>query len=150
MRLRTYYTWVILLPLAIIAAVAAAGGDNGASTDGLGPGGTVRWLYPRAPIRELVIYAVVASWLLWTLQRRSPAEFQRAVWRAPVFLAVLHFLLPLVVVLASGMAKRIVADQGGRIVARVVVRLLMGFGYVALIDWARRRLPLRDTSEAGR
>jgi hypothetical protein len=149
MRLRTYYTWVILLPLAIIAAVAAAGGDNGASTYRLGPGATVRWLYPRAPVRELVIYAVVASWLLWTLHRRSPAEFQRAVWRAPVFLAALHFLLPLVVVLVNGLVKRIAAEQGGRIVARVLVRLLMGFGYVGLIDWARRHLPVSEISEAG-
>jgi hypothetical protein len=149
MRLRTYYTGVILIPLAIFAAVAAAGGDDGSSTIGLGPGATVHWLYPRAPIRELVIYAAVASWLLWTLHRRTPAEFQRAVWRAPVVLAVIHFLLPLVVVLASGLAKRIVAEQGGRIVGRVVVRLLVGFGYVGLIEWVRRRLPLRETPEAG-
>ena len=149
MRLRTYYTCAILIPLAVLAAVAAAGGDDGSSTLGLGPGATVRWLYPRAAIRELIAYAAVSAWLLWTLHRRTMAQFQRAVWRAPVFLAVIHFLLPLVVVLANGLVKRIAAEQGGRIVGRVVVRLLVGFGYVGLMEWVRRRLPLRDPSGVG-
>jgi hypothetical protein len=41
------------------------------------------------------------------------------------------------------------AEQGGRIVARLMVRLLVGFGYVGLIEWVRRQLPLRETSEVG-
>lgn len=149
MRLRTYYTCAILVPLAIFAAVAAAGGDDGSSTLGLGPGATVRWLYPRSAIRELIAYAAVALWLLWTLHQRPPAEFQQAVWRAPVLLAVIHVLVPLVVVLANGLVRTMAAEQGGRIVARLMVRLLVGFGYVGLIEWVRRQLPLRETSEVG-
>jgi hypothetical protein len=147
MRLRTYYTCAILIPLAVFAVVAAAGGDEGSSTLGLGPGATVRWLFPRAATRELVAYAGVALWLLWTLHHRTPAEFQQAVWRAPVVLVVIHILGPLVVVLVNGLAGRVVAEQGGRILARLLVRLLVGYGYVGLIEWVRRQLPLRETPD---
>jgi hypothetical protein len=53
-RLRTYYTCAILAPLAVLATVAAAGGDSGSLTLGVGPGGTVRWLYPRSAVRDLL------------------------------------------------------------------------------------------------
>ena len=149
MRLRTYCTCAILIPLAVFAAVAAAGGDDGSSTLGLGPGATVRWLYPRAAIRELIAYAAVSAWLLWTLHQRTMAEFQRAVWRAPLLLVAIHLLFPLAVVMANGLVRRVAAEQGGRIVLRLLVRLLLGFGYVTLTEWARRRLALRDPSGVG-
>ncbi len=149
MRLRTYYTCAILIPLAVFAAVAAAGGDDGSSTLGLGPGATVRWLYPRAGIRELIAYAAVSAWLLWTLHQRTMAEFQRAVWRAPLLLVAIHILFPLAVVMANGLVRRVAAEQGGRIVLRLLGRLLLGFGYVTLTEWVRRRLPLRDPSGVG-
>ena len=140
MRLRTYYICAILAPLAVFAAVAAAGGDEGSSTLGLGPGATVHWLYPRSAIRELVAYAAVAVWLLWTLHRGGPPEFQRAVWRAPLLLVVIHLLFPLAVILANGAVHTVVAEQGGRILLRVLVRLLVGFGYVVLVERVRLRL----------
>jgi len=140
MQPRTYYTCAILLPLAIFAAVALAGVGADSSTLGLGPGATVRWLYPRAGIRELVAYGAVALWLLWTLQRRPLEEFHQAIWRAPIVLAVIHFLFPLAVILANGVMRRVAAEQGGRILLRVLVRLLVGYGYVALIEWVRRQL----------
>lgn len=148
MRLRTYYICAILMPFAILAAVAAAGGGDAASTLGLGPGATIHWLYPRSAIRELVAYALVAGWLLWTLQRRPLVEFQHAVWRAPVFLAAIHVLFPLAVILANGVFRSVAAEQGPRIVARALVRLLVGFGYLGLTEWVRRRLPLPDGAEA--
>jgi hypothetical protein len=147
MRLRTYYTWAILIPLAIFVAVAAAGGEDRYSTLGLGPGATVHWLYPRSAIREVVAYAAVALWLLWTLHRRTISQFQQAVWHAPVALALIHFLFPLVVILVNGVVRAVVAEQGGRIGLRLMVRLLVGFGYVWLTEWVRRQIPLRDTAE---
>jgi hypothetical protein len=149
MRLRTYYRCAILFPLAVFAVVAAAGADDGSSTLGLGPGATVRWLYPRSAIRELVGYAAVASWLLWILHRRTAADFQQAMWRAPVLLVVIHLLFPLAVILANGLVRTIAAEQGGRIVLRLLVRLLVGFGYVGLIGWVRRQLPLQEAPEVG-
>lgn len=113
MRLRTYYIGAILIPLAVFAAVAAAGGDDGSSTLGLGPGATVHWLYPRAAIRELIAYAAVAAWLLWTLHRRPMAEFQQAVWRAPLLLVVIHFLFPVAVLLATAWCARWPRSRAG-------------------------------------
>ena len=150
MRLRTYYTGAILIPLAVFAAVAAAGGDDGSSTLGLGPGATVHWLYPRAAIRELIAYAAISAWLLWTLHYRPMAEFQQAVWRAPMLLVVIHFLFPVAVLLANGLVRQVAAEQGGRIVLRLLVRLLLGFGYVALTQWVRRQLPWREPSGVGK
>jgi hypothetical protein len=149
MRLRTYYICAILIPLAVFAAVAAAGGDDGSPTLGLGPGATVHWLYPRSAVRELVAYAAVALWLLWTLHHRALPDFQRVVWRAPVLLVIIHILFPLGVVLANGRAGTLVAEQGGRIVLRLLVRLLVGFGYVGLTMWVRRQLSLREVPEVG-
>ena len=76
------------------------------------------------------------------------AEFQQAVWRARLLVAI-HFLFPLAVVLANGLVRQVAAEQGGRIVLRLLVRLLLGFGYVALTEWVRRRLPWREPSGAG-
>jgi hypothetical protein len=147
MRLRTYYTCAICAPLAVFVAVAAAGGHDGASTLGLGPGATVHWLYPRSAMRELVAYVAVATWLLWTLHARTLAEFEQAIWRAPVILVVIHILFPLAVILANGVLRRVAAEQGRRILLRLIVRLLVGFGYVGLVEWVRRQLSLEPTRE---
>ena len=145
-RLRAYHTGAILAPLAVLAAVAAAGGDDGAAALGLGPGATVRWLYPRSAIRELVAYAAVATWLLWTLYRRGPAAFHQALWRAPVLLAAIHLLFPLAVLLANGALRTVLSEQGERILLRLLVRLLVGYAYVGLIEWAGRELSARPSS----
>ena len=93
---------------------------------------------------------MIAAWLLWTLQRRPREDFQRAVWRAPVLLAAIHILFPLAVILANGVLRSVAAEQGGRIVARALVRLLLGFGYVGLVEWVRRRLEVPAAPEAVR
>ena len=139
-RLRVYETCAILTPLAVLAAVAAAVGDDGAASLGLGPGATVRWLYPRSAIRELVAYGAVAAWLLWILYRRTPVEFHRALWRAPLLLVLAHLLFPLAVLLANGVLRVVLSEQGGRILLRLLVRLLVGYAYVGLIEWARRQI----------
>jgi hypothetical protein len=144
MRLRTYYTCAIVIPLAAIAAVAAAGGADGPSTTGLGPGATVRWLLPPAAVRDLVLGTGICLWLLWKLYRRPTEQFQRAIWQAPGLMVVLDALLPTVVVLGSGVAREIVAEQGGLIVLRLLVRAAVGYGYVGLVQWVRAQLQLRD------
>ena len=40
----------------------------------------------------------------------------------------------------AGAVRTVVAEQGGRILIRVLVRLLVGFGYVMLVEWVRLRL----------
>ena len=147
MRLRTYYTWAILAPLAVFAAVALTGVGEDSSTLGLGPGATVRWLYPRAAVRELVAYGAVALWLLWTLHRRPLVQFQQAIWRAPLLLVGIHLLFPLAVILVNGVARRIFAEQGTQIVLRLLVRLVVGFGYVGLTEWVRGQLALQEPPE---
>jgi hypothetical protein len=148
MRLRVYDICAILAPLAVFAAVAAAGGDDGAAALGLGPGATVRWLYPRSAIRELVAYAAVATWLLWTRYHRAPAEFHQALWRAPLLLVLVHLLFPLAVLLANGEIRTVLSEQGGRILLRLLVRLLVGYAYVGLIEWARRQITPTEEREA--
>jgi hypothetical protein len=149
MRLRTYYTCVVLIPIAILAAVAAGGGDDGSETLGLGPGGTVHWLVPHAAIRELVTYTAVALWLLWKLHRRPLAEFRAAIWRAPVLLVAVSVLFVLVPTLVNGLAREMVAEHGGRIVLRILVRLLVGFGYVGLAEWVGRQVESREAVQLG-
>jgi hypothetical protein len=143
MRLRTYYTCAILAPLAVLATVAAAGGDSGSLTLGVGPGGTVRWLYPRSAVRDLLAASVVCSWVLWELYRRPWAKFQEALWRAPVCMVVLLTLGPTAVVLVNGLARRMLSEQGGLIALRVLVRIIMGFGYVGLVEWVCQQLQIR-------
>jgi hypothetical protein len=145
MRLRAYYTCAIVFPFAVIAAVAVAGGDAGSSTVGLGPGATVRWLLPRAATRDLVLGTGISLWLLWKLHRRPMEEFQEAIWQAPGLMVVLDALLPVVVVLGAGLVREIVAEQGGRIVLRLLVRGAVGYGYVGLVQWVRGQLHIPDT-----
>jgi hypothetical protein len=145
MRLRTYYTCAIVFPLAVFAAVAAAGGDDGSSTLGLGPGATIRWLFPRAATRDLVLGTGICLWLLWKLHRRPMEEFQEAIWRAPGLMVVLDAVLPVVMVLGAGLVREMVVEQGGRIVLRLLVRAAVGYGYVGLVQWVRGQLQIRDT-----
>ena len=83
MRLRTFYTIAILLPLVALAAVAALGGGERGLSAGLPPGATAVWLYPTSAVRGLVAYAIVAAWLLWELHRRTPAGFAPLLWLLP-------------------------------------------------------------------
>jgi hypothetical protein len=149
MRLTTFYTVAILLPLVAFAAVAALGGGQATLAPGSPAGLTAEWLYPRSAVREVVVYAGVAAWLLWQLRRRTSAEFASLMWRAPVAAAVANLLLPLPFILASGLARRVVAEQGGETALRVLVRLGIGFGYVALLVFIREQLRQGDVLRDG-
>jgi hypothetical protein len=139
-RQRSYYTWAIVIPLAAIVAAALVSEGDRSSVVGLGPGATVRWLFPSSAARDVVLGTGICLWLLWTLHRRPMREFQQAIWRAPGLMVVLDAVLPLVVVLGSGLAREMVTEQGGHIVLRLLVRAAVGYGYVGLVQWVRGQL----------
>jgi len=143
-RLRTFYTLGILLPLAVFAAVAALGIGKATLPPGLPAGLTAEWLYPRSAVREAVVYAGVAAWLLWELRRRTSAAFAQLLWRVPIVAAVANLLLPVPFVLASGLAREMVTEQGGEMALRLLVRLFIGFGYVGLLAFIREQLQQGD------
>jgi len=140
MRLRTFYTIAILFPLVALAAVAAlAGGERDLPT-GLPPGATVEWLYPTSSVRDLVSYGIVAVWLLWELRRRTPAAFAPLLWLVPLVSTAASILVLAPFPLVYGAARELFADEGLRVVLRLVVRLLMGFAYVGLVIFTRAQL----------
>jgi hypothetical protein len=73
-------------------------------------------------------------------------RFHQALWRAPVLLGGIHLLFPLAVLLANGALRTVLSGQGGRILLRLLVRLLVGYAYVGLIEWAGRQLSARPSS----
>jgi|SRR5690242_10626578 len=148
MRARTFYTIVILLPaVALAAAVPLAAPPPGVGTP-LPPGATEVWIYPRFAIRELVAYALLAAWLLWELRTRSLPAFTRLLRWGPVALVAISFFLLLPFVLVHGAAREVIADDGGRLMLRFLVRLGLGYGYIALAEYARIRLLRIEASEA--
>ena len=103
-------------------------------------GAFVEWIYPRSAIREVVAYAGVVLWLLRELCYRTPDEFRRTLWRAPVMVSIANFLLPTPFVLVHGGARELLAEQGGGIGLRFLVRILVGYGYVMLVERIQRQL----------
>ncbi len=140
MRLRTFYTIAILVPLVALAAVAALGGGPTEPATALPSGVTVGWLYPRSAVRKLATYAGVVLWLWWELNRRDHETFERVLWRAPAVIAVANFLVPAPFVLVNGIAREMFAEQGGGMALRFLARLLIGFSYVALVGFIRGQL----------
>jgi hypothetical protein len=140
MRLRTFYTIAILLPLAALAAVAALGAGEPTLSAGLPPGATAVWLYPTSAVRGLVAYTIVAAWLLWELRRRTPAGFAPLLWLAPLVSTGVNILVLAPFTLVHGAAREFLADEGLRVVFRLVVRLLIGFAYVGLVVFTRDQL----------
>jgi hypothetical protein len=140
MRLRTFYTIAILLPLVALAAVAALGGDERDLSAGLPPGATAVWLYPTSAVRGLVAYAIVAGWLLWELHRRTPAGFAPLLWLLPPIVTGVNILVLAPLTLVHGDAREFLADEGRRIALRLVVRLVIGFAYVGLVVFTRDQL----------
>jgi len=140
MQARTFYTIVILLP-AVALAVAV---PFAAPPPGIGPalpaGATEVWIYPRFALRELVAYGLLAAWLLWELRTRPLPAFTRLLQWAPVALVAVSFFLLLPFVLVHGAAREVVADDSGRLVVRFIVRLGLGYAYVALAEFVRTRL----------
>ena len=140
MQARTFYTIVILLPaVALAIAVPLAGPPPGSGTP-LPAGATEVWIYPRFALRELVAYGLLAAWLLWELRRRPLPAFTRLLRWAPVALVAISFFLLLPFVLVHGAAREVVADDGGRLVLRFIVRLALGYAYIALAEYVRVRL----------
>jgi hypothetical protein len=140
MRLRTYYSIALLLPLLGLGVAAALNPGDAGLTAGLGSGGTAQWLYPRSAVRGLLAYGVVVVWLLRALHRRGPGALEPLLWWAPLayVAASAAFLAPLV--LAQGRAPEFMAEQGQRAALRVVVHLAIGFGYLGLVMFVRDRL----------
>jgi hypothetical protein len=144
MREGAVYTIGILAPLVALALVAALGGDSCRRVSKVPGGGFVEWIYPRSAIREVVAYAGVALWLLRELRRRTPDEFRRTLWRAPVIIAIANFLLPTPFVLVHGIVQELFAEQAGRMGVRFLVRILVGYGCVALVEWIQGQLRQDD------
>jgi hypothetical protein len=140
MRIRTFYHVAILLPLAGLAAAALLLGGERDLTAGLAPGGKASWIYPVSQIRGLLAYGMVALWLLWALHTRPLAAFESLLRLAPFAYAAAHVALLAPLVLIQGQAAEFLAEHGGRVALRLVVRVLIGFGYVALVGFARERL----------
>jgi hypothetical protein len=140
MRLRTFYGIVVLWPLAGLGIVAALYDDAGDLAAGVGPGGTARWLYPTSAVRGLLAYGVVALWLMRALFRRTLGAFEPLLWRAPLADVAANVAVLAPLVLIHGQAAEFLSDQGGRTGLRLLIRLLIGFAYVGLIVFARKRL----------
>ena len=134
------YTIGILAPLILLALVAALGGESSRRVGELPNGAVVEWIYPRSAIREVVAYAGVALWVLRELRRRTLEEFRRALWRAPVTVAITNFLVLAPFVLVHGGAREMLAEQGGGIGLRFLVRLLVGYGCVSLLERIQEQL----------
>jgi len=138
------YATGILVPLLALALVAALGGDSNRRVTELPGGGFVKWIYPSSAIREVVAYAGVALWLLRELVRRTPEEFRRTLLLAPVVIAIANFLLPAPFVLVHGILRELFAEQSGLMGFRFLVRILLGYSYVALIEWIQGQLRRDD------
>jgi hypothetical protein len=147
MRLRRFYEIAILLPLLGLGIVAALDRGDADLVTGLGPGGRAYWLYPPSATRGLLAYGVVALWLLLELRRRRPAEFEPLLWRAPLAIIAAHVLLLTPLVLIHGRAGELLSEQGGRVALRLVVRLVIVFSYVGLVEFVRERLRLGGALE---
>jgi hypothetical protein len=140
MRLRTFYGIMVLWPLAGLVIAASLYDDTGDLAAGLGPGGTARWLYPTSAVRGLLAYGVVALWLMRALYRRPPGAFEPLLWRAPLANAVANIAVLAPLVLIHGQVSAFLSEQSGRVMVRLLIRLFIGFAYVGLVVFARKRL----------
>jgi hypothetical protein len=133
-RERVVYTMGIVVPLVALALVAALGGESSQRVSELPNGGILEWIFPRSAIREVVVYAGVVLWLLREIRRRTPDDFRRTLWRAPVIVAIANVLLAAPFVLVNGSVRELLAEQAGLVGLRFLVRLLVGYGYVSLLE----------------
>ena len=140
MRLRTFYGIMVLWPLAGLVIVAALYNDAGDLTAGLGPGGTARWLYPTSAVRGLLAYGVVTFWLMEALYRRPLGAFEPLLWRAPLANEAANIAVLAPLVLIHGQVSEFLSEQSGRVALRLLIRLFIGFAYVGLVVFARKRL----------
>jgi hypothetical protein len=145
MTARAYYRAATLLPLCGLAIAAWL--RAGAASD-LAPGW--EWIYPSSVTRGLVAYALVAIWLWAELGRRPVSEISRLLWRAPLGYLAANWLLMWGLELARGRGGELWASQAGIILLRAAVHLLIGYGYVGLVQVTFRMLRGGGTiTEAG-
>jgi hypothetical protein len=147
MRLRTFYDISVLLPLLGLGIVAVLTRGEADLAAGPVPGTTAEWLYPRSAIRGFVAYGIVALWLLRELRRRRPMGYKPLLWLAPLANAAANVLLFVPLALIHGGAGGWLSEHAGRVGLRLVVRLIVGFGYVGLVMFVRQRLQLSDVLE---
>jgi MFS family permease len=145
-RERAVYSTMILAPLVALALVAALGGESSRRVSELPNGGVLLWTFPRSAIREVVVYAGVALWLLRELRRRTPDEFRQTLWRAPVIVGMANLLLGTPFVLVHGSLTQVLAEQSGLIGVRFLVRIVVVCGYVALGEWILGQLRREGSS----
>ncbi len=94
------------------------------------------WVYPTSITRGLMVYALLAAWLWIEIGRRSIGAIRRLVWWVPPLYVAGGWLLMLGLSLLRGAAGELWAEQGGVILLRTAVHLVVGFGYVALVGVA--------------
>ena len=154
MRLRTFYTIAILVPLVALPAVAALGGGPTEPATALPSGVTVGWLFPRSGGPQAGDLRGRRPLVVVERNRRDHETFERVLWRAPAVIAVANFLVPAPFVLVNGIAREMFAEQGGGMALRFLARLLIGFSYVALVGFIREQLmegeALRESDCSGR
>ena len=138
-----------MVPLVALALVAALGGESGRWVSELPSGGILEWTFPRSAIREVVVYAGVVLWLLREIRHRTPDDFRRTLGQAPVIVAIANVLLPAPFVLVHGSVRELLAEQAGWIGLRFSVRILVGYGYVALVEWIQGQLGRDDVLGLG-
>ena len=139
-RERAVYSTMILVPLVALALVAVFGGESSRRVTELPNGGILLWTFPRSAIREVLVYAGIALWLLRELRHRTPDEFRRTLWRAPVIVGIANVLLAAPFVLVHGSVRQVLAEQSGQIGVRFLVRIIVACGYVALVEWIQEQL----------
>lgn len=74
---RAGYTVGILVPIVALAPVASLGGESCRRAGELPSGGIVEWIFRRSVIRQVVVYARVALWLLLEHFARMPRVWFR-------------------------------------------------------------------------
>jgi hypothetical protein len=136
----------LLLPLLGLALAAAVKSGTTAPEPALAYGGRLTLVYPPFLLRGLVAYGIVIVWLYQQLHRRSPREFEALLWQAPMVYVAVSTVVLGVLVLAHGQAAEFVNEHTRWIGFRLAVQLAVGYGYVALIVWARHILQRADSS----
>jgi hypothetical protein len=136
-RLHVFYRIALLLPLLSLALAAALKSGTTLPEAMLAYGGRLTSVYPSFLIRSLVAYGFVIVWLYQQLHRRSLRVFESLLWQAPLVYVAITAVLLGALVLAHGQAAEFVNGHTRWIGFRLSVHLAIGYGYVALLVWAR-------------
>jgi hypothetical protein len=140
MTRRGFYRLGIVLPIVGFLAAAALRGYFGFERPpSAATGAHTEWVYPASSTRGLVAYLGVAAWA-WRLVAGSSGEVARRFWQAPLLFVGLNWLL--VGVFAVTQERGVVAlpEQRTLLALRTVVHLVLGYAYVAVIQWGARHV----------